>query len=81
MRFGYRKSFLRFCGNRCSATGAEKVPNFGAGAADVAFEFFGCSLGWMVSLMTSTGALPKVTGIFRCTSRLTVASSCLESSA
>ena len=45
----------------------------GEALSGIAFVTRGDSSGWMVSLITSTGGLAHVTGMLRCTIRLTVA--------
>src|SRR5213079_2602213 len=51
---------------------------FACECTGIAFKIRGSTGGSIVSLMTAAGGLVKVTGIFRCTSKFTVSSSCFN---
>jgi len=66
------------------AIGADLVPALDGGGAfadectGMAFNVRGSTAGSIVSLVTTGGGAAKVTGMFRCTSKFTVSSSCFE---
>ena len=59
----------------CDLAAEGVVDGFGAECTGIAFITLGDSSGLIVSLITSAAGFANVTGMFRCTSRLTVASS------